>query len=97
MNVGHESQKAATVAGGATGAQTAVKFQQGPKQGGLVQVVLGSTGTVRIQGRLDPNAAYADLTADITASGITVLTNACPDMRVNVTANGSTIDVWIMA
>lgn len=97
MLTGHNTKKAATVVGAATGVQPAVTFQLGPKQGGLVQLVLGGTGTIRIQGRLDPLAAYADLTGDISASGITVLTNACADMRVNVTANNSTVDVWISA
>lgn len=97
MNVGHNSQKAATVTGAATGAQTAVNFQLGPKQGGLVQLKLGGTGTIRIQGRISPEADFVDLTGDISAAGVTVLTNACPEMRVNVTANSATVDVWIMA
>lgn len=97
MNPGHNVQKAATVAGAATGAQAEVTFQLGPKAGALVQLLLGSTGTIRVQGRLDPSAPWADLTADLTASGITVITNACPQMRVNVTANASTVDVWLSA
>lgn len=101
MNVGHVTQKAAAVVAAAIGAQPAVQFQQGPKQGGLIQVHFGNTGTLTVQGRLDPNGVYVNLTAAITeAAGvdqIILLTNACPDMRVNVTANGTTIDVWIMA
>ena len=97
MNPGHNVQRAATLTGGATGAQTEVTFQLGPKAGAIVQLQLGTTGTIRVQGRLDPDAPWADLTTDITASGITAIAAACPQMRINVTANGGTLNAWLSA
>lgn len=95
---GHNVQKAATLTAGATGAQAALRFNLGPKETAVVQVDLGSSGTVRIQGRLSPEAAWRDLgTGDITSSGITLLSPGAPEMRANVTANGSTVDVWLKA
>lgn len=97
MNTGHNVQRAATLVGGATGAQAAVNFQLGPKQSAAVQLELGSTGTIRVQGRVSPDAPWNDLTADITTSGVVSIAVATPEMRVNVTANASTLNAWLMA
>jgi len=96
MNSGFNTLKAATLVGAATGAQAAVSFQPG-RQSGLLQLLLSGTGTVRVQGRLDPLAPSNDLTGDVSASGITAVANVTPEMRINVTANSANLDAWLMA
>lgn len=105
-NVGNNVQRLANLAGAATGAQTGVNFQLGPKDSGTVHVDASGAVTVAIEGRLDPAGTYRPIgvqlpdgtfAASITASGMYRLVNTAPDMRANVTVNAGTVVVWVKA
>lgn len=96
MITGHDVQKAATLTGGATGAQAALRFQLGPKDSIMVQVDFSGTGSVQMEGRLSPEAAWRSLGSAIAASGIVRIDSAATEIRANVTSNSANTDVWVM-
>jgi len=107
MTQGHDVQLMAALTAAATGAQASRTFQLGPKGTALVHVELSGTGTVVIEGRMDPSATMRALgvqlpttgafAATITASGVYILPAATVEMRANVSANSANCTVWVQA
>lgn len=86
----------------AVAATLGLNWQQGPDYFAVLQFELtAGTVTFRLQGRLSPDAPWADLTVDITdvSTRVQPIARATPEMRVNVTAigGGGTLRVWVMA
>lgn len=95
---GRNVQQLANTAG--TGAQASAVFQLGPDVGASMQVELAATATLTLEGRMDPNAAWATLAINpgtANASGQYAITRAMPEMRVNISASTGNVKVWVMA
>lgn len=60
---------------------------------GTFQAKVTAAATVKLQGRLSPDADWVDI-ATVTASGITVVA-LCPLMRVNVSGNTGIVYAWL--
>lgn len=84
----------ATVTGTTTGAQPHQKINsaEGSVEG-TIQVEVVSTGTVLVQGRASEEAPWITI-ASFTASDVKIIA-LLQQMRVNVTANGSGVNVWL--
>lgn len=97
MNVGKNVQKVCDTTG--TGIQAAASFQLGPDVAGTLVSNITATGSFTIEVRISPEAPWATLGSAISTVGasITNMARAFPEMRINVSANTGTIQVWIMA
>lgn len=82
-----------------TGTQPAFQFQLGFDVGGVHEVEITATGSVTLEGRLSPDAPWAQIAGPTTSPGASslLIQRAYPEMRANVTANTGTIRVWVMA
>ncbi len=81
--------------GGATGASAVAPCGGISGRTARVQSVAGTTATVLLQGRAHPLAPWITVG---TATNTQTLTGqyVYPEMRLNATANGSTIDAWLV-
>lgn len=59
----------------------------------IVQVEVTVSATIEVQGRLSTDAPWVILTT-LTASGLQPLA-AVSEFRLNITANGGTVNAWI--
>lgn len=83
----------AVAAGAAFRVGSGYRYMTRPVQVSLV----GTSGSVRLQGRSDPTAPWVDLGTAFTASGMQMI-GLMPEVRANVTAiSAAAIDMWVDA
>ncbi len=91
------SRVSVTFTGTDTG-QSAIMYPGGlPDRQAALQADLTSTGTVRAQGRSSDDAPWVNLGTGLTADGAETALPVFPQMRINVTANGSGVTAWLFA